>query len=98
VHGQVGAAFFEGHFEFLDEQALATHLGQRAVEDLVATGGHAQHRNGALEPGLEQVANVFGLPQGQAAFTGGDHPRRRGLVKCSHPAMLSAPAQTGARG
>ena len=36
VHGQIGAAVEQGGFEFLDEQALAAHLGQCAVQDLVA--------------------------------------------------------------
>ena len=42
VHGNVGAAVGQRGFEFLDEQALAAHLAQRAVQDLVAQRGHAQ--------------------------------------------------------
>ena len=28
VHGQIGAAFLDRHFQFLDKQALAAHLAQ----------------------------------------------------------------------
>ena len=42
MHGQVRAAVFERRLQFLDEQALAADLGQRAVEDLVAARGHAE--------------------------------------------------------
>ena len=33
----------------IDEQALAAHLGQRTVQDLVATGRHAQQFDGQAE-------------------------------------------------
>jgi hypothetical protein len=46
MHGQVGAALFQRHFQLLDEQALAAHLAERPVQDLVALGGHAQQRHG----------------------------------------------------
>ncbi len=72
MHGQVGAALFQGGFKLLDEQPLAADLGQRTVEDLVATGGHAQQFDLQPEPGAQQVAYMFGLPQGKAAFAGGD--------------------------
>ncbi len=71
VHGDMGAAFFQGHFQFLDEQALAAHLGEGAIQDLVALGGHAQQLH--LQPlGAQQCLDVVGLPQGQTAFAGGD--------------------------
>ena len=71
MHGQVGAAFFQGHFQLFDKQAFAAHLGQGAVQNLVALGGHAQQRH-LVTLRLQQGANMLGLPQGQAAFTGGD--------------------------
>ena len=46
MHRDVGAPFFEREFEFLDEQALAADLAERAVEDLVAAGGHAEQCDG----------------------------------------------------
>ena len=45
---QVGTAFFHRHFQLLHEQPLAAHLGQGAIEDLVAAGCHAQDLNAAL--------------------------------------------------
>jgi hypothetical protein len=69
---EVGAAFFQRHFEFLDEQALAAHLGQRAVQDLVALGGHAQQLH-LVAPGPQQRLHMLGLPQRQLAFARGDH-------------------------
>ncbi len=41
MHRDVGAVFQHGLFQFLDEQALAADFGQRAVENLIAAGGHA---------------------------------------------------------
>ncbi len=91
VHGDVGAAFFQGHFQFLDEQALAADLGQRTVQNLVALGGHAQQFH-LVATCAQQGLHMFGLPQGQAAFTGGDHKRGRS-VGSSHG--LSAFGATG---
>ena len=73
MHRDVGAAVEQRGLEFLDEQAFAADLGERTVEDLVATRGHAQQLDPAagmerLEAGLD----VFGLPQGETAFTGCD--------------------------
>ena len=42
MHGDIGAAVEQRGFEFLDEQPLAADLGKRAVENLIAAGGHAQ--------------------------------------------------------
>ena len=42
-----GAAVHQRRLEFLDEQALAADLGQRAVEDLVAARGHAEQLDAA---------------------------------------------------
>ena len=72
MHCQVGAAFLEGGLEFLDEQSLAADLGQCAVENLVAARGHAEQVHGAAQALCEQVANMLCLPQGEAAFAGGD--------------------------
>ncbi len=72
MHGEVGAALFERRLELLDEQALAADLGQRAVEDLVAARGHAEQLDRHAEALLQQGAHMFGLPQREAAFAGGD--------------------------
>jgi hypothetical protein len=43
MHGDVGAALFQRDFELLDEQPLAADLGKRAIENLIAAGGHCQN-------------------------------------------------------
>jgi hypothetical protein len=43
MHGKIGATFLHRHFQLLDEQPLAADLRQRAIKDLVATGGHAEN-------------------------------------------------------
>ena len=45
MHGEMGAALFHRHFQFLDEQALAADFGEWPVEDLIALGRHAQNDN-----------------------------------------------------
>jgi hypothetical protein len=71
MHSQIGSAFFQRDFEFFDKQTFATDFAQRAIEDLIALGGHAQdvHR---VTHGPQQVLHMVGLPQSQAAFAGGD--------------------------
>ena len=68
---QLRAAFLERGLQLLDEQSLAAHLAEAAIQDLVAARGHAQQRNDMALP-AEQGLHVLGLPQGKAAFTGGD--------------------------
>jgi hypothetical protein len=72
VHRELCAAFFEGGFKLFHEQTLAADLGQRAVKNLVASRGHAEQFNMKAEAALQQVANMFGLPQRESAFAGGD--------------------------
>ena len=68
---QIGTSFFQSHFQLLHKQSLAAHLAQGAVQDLVALGGHPQQ--GDLVPVLLQKRlDMFGLPEGQAAFARGD--------------------------
>ena len=71
MHGQLSAAFLQGGFQLFDEQALAAHFAERAVQDLVAARGHAQQIN-AVATRRQQRLHMFGLPQGKAAFTGGN--------------------------
>ena len=72
VHGQMSLTHFERGFQFLDEQTLAAHLGQGAVQDLVAACGHAQKLDLQCKPGLQNRAHVLGLPKGQSTFSRGD--------------------------
>jgi len=72
VHRQLRATVLQRRFQLLDEQALAANLGQRAVQDLVAAGGHAQQPHvQAARP--QQRLDMFGLPQRQPALARGDH-------------------------
>ena len=71
MHRQIGTAFFKGDLKLFNKQTLAPDFAQRAVQDLVALGGHAQNRDFATSR-LQQVLQMVGLPQGQTALTGGD--------------------------
>ncbi|MNM69214.1 hypothetical protein D3C81_808020 [compost metagenome] len=79
VHGDVGFIFQQRGFEFLDEQALAADFRQRRVKQLVTTADHGdeshqQARVSRFKAGFD----VFGLPQGECAFAGGDADLARG--------------------
>ncbi len=68
MHGQVGAAVFQRNFKLFHKQALAADLAQRAIQNLVTQGGHAQQAD--LMAVLPQARlNVLGLPQGKTAFS-----------------------------
>ena len=70
---EIGAAFLQGHFEFLDEQAFAPDLRQRTVEDAVALRHHGQQFDFESRVGCAQARrHVFGLPQRQGAAAGGN--------------------------
>ncbi len=77
MHGHVGAAFFQRDFQLFHEEALAAHLGQGAVEDLVALGGHAEQFDGVAAR-TQQGLHMFGLPEREAAFARGDDDGREG--------------------
>src|SRR5690625_909800 len=73
VDGQVSAVLQQGCFQLFDEQPLAADLGQRRVENLVATGREADQLH--LEVGVQSLQlgfDVLRLPQGQFALTRGD--------------------------
>jgi len=54
-------------------KVLAADVCQRAIEDLVAAGRHAQQIDRPTRDGVEAaVRDVFGLPNGERALTGGD--------------------------
>jgi hypothetical protein len=73
VHRKVGAAFLHRDFEFLDEQALAADLGQRAIEHAVALRAHRHEFHGqARMCRAQQGLHVLGLPHGQLAAPGRD--------------------------
>ena len=74
LHGmyrEVDTAREQPLFKFLNEQPLATDLGERGVEQAVALGGHGHEFD--FESGmqaLQAIAHVFRLPQGERAFAG----------------------------
>ena len=73
MHRQVGLVGQQRRFQLLDEQALATDLGQRGVQQLVAAADHRDQADS--QPGVQLFKtrlDVFGLPQGQGALAGGD--------------------------
>ena len=80
MHGQIGAAFFQSSLKFFDKQAFAADFAQRAVQDLVALGGHAQQRD-RMALRLQQGLDMFGLPQGKAALAGGNSEVLHGVLQ-----------------
>jgi len=62
----IGPALQHTLLQLLDEQTLATDLGQRGIEDLVTLGAHTQqfHLEVRVQP-LEFCGHVFGLPHGK---------------------------------
>src|SRR5690606_38853386 len=76
VHRDVRPPFEHGALELLDEQALAADLGQRRVEDLVATRCHRHQLDGqARVVAAQQRRDMLGLPEGEAALPGRDPDR-----------------------
>ncbi len=73
VHGQIRLVVQHGGFQLLDEQALAADLGQRRVQQLVATANHRNQTDAERRVKLfETRLNILGLPQGQGALSGGN--------------------------
>ena len=76
VHGDVGAAFLHRDLEFLDEQALAADLRERAVLHAVALRAHRHELDGQVGMrGPQQRGDVLGLPERELAAAGGDAER-----------------------
>ena len=95
MHRQIGGPLLQRDFELFDKQALAAHLAQGPVQDLIALGGHAQQLD-RMALLTQQGLNVFGLPEGEAAFTGGDgqvhdvQPGKTGEDESgAHPSTMS---------
>ncbi|MNH29126.1 hypothetical protein D3C79_893370 [compost metagenome] len=73
MHGDVGLVLEQRGFQFLDEQPLAADFRQRRVEQLVATADHRHQGHDQTGMGLFQTGfDIFGLPQGQGTFAGGN--------------------------
>ena len=76
MHRDVGAALLQSLFQLFHKQALAAHFAQAAVQNLVALRGHAQQGD-RVAARLQQSLYMFGLPQRQPAFAGGDDNGQR---------------------
>ena len=73
MHGDIRAPVHDCLFQLLHEQALATNLGQRGVENLVALGldPHQLHAQPVVQA-FQALLNVLRLPDSKGAGTGGD--------------------------
>ena len=78
VNGKVDLAFEQPGVELLGPQRLAADLGERAVKDLVATGGDGDDLHHAFGPsvgGAKPVAGLFGLRHGKRGAAGSEPQR-----------------------
>src|SRR4029077_1253526 len=64
VNGQVDAVLGEGFFDLLGEHAFGAHLGEREVENLVASGLN-DYEFDFVALFSQQCRDVVGLPEGQ---------------------------------
>jgi hypothetical protein len=63
MHGEIGAAFLERDFEFLDEEALAADLRERAILDAITLRDHRHELDRERRVRLsQQRRDVLGLP------------------------------------
>lgn len=76
VDRDVCTPLLQSHLQLLDEQPLATDLGQAAIKDLVTFGCHAQQAD-RVAVAFEQSLDVLGLPERQPALAGGDGDGQR---------------------
>jgi hypothetical protein len=73
VDGQVNFPGQQGFFNFLDEKALAPHLSQGDILELVPGGFNNNHLDSYIGmPGLNLSLHPVGLGQGQVAAPGAD--------------------------
>ena len=99
VHAQVHGAREELHLELLCEQALATHLGERYIEDLVAGGLDDREAHRQTGDGLELGLDVLRLPQRELAAARADdesltlHSRQRYPLSPSASRRSRAPSR-----
>ena len=87
MHREVGFAILHGNLKLLHEEALAAHLGERAVENLVAAGRHAEELHRCTRIAVAQKRlNMKSLPHGKGTFAGGDDA----AVKLGHDAFVNS--------
>ena len=88
MHRQVRTALLKRQLQLFNKQTFAADLGQTAVQDLIAMGAHAQEGHGVAQT-FEQGFDVFGLPEGQTAFAGGNGQVQGGGKGCGHKERLN---------
>ena len=73
MHGNIRTTVHDGLFQLLHEQALATDFCQRGIKNLVPLGldSHQLHTQAFVQT-FQTLLNVFRLPDGKRAGTGGD--------------------------
>jgi hypothetical protein len=82
VDGQIDAAFFEGFFYFLDEDAFAVEVWRRDEAGLLhAIAGGADDLEFDVIAGVaEGVEDVVGLPKGKLRASAADADGVAGIV------------------
>ena len=82
VDGEVDAAFFEGFFDFLDEDAFAVEVWRRDEAGLLhAVAGGADDFEFDVVAGVaEGVEDVVGLPEGELGASAADADGVAGIV------------------
>ena len=73
MDGGVGFAFQHGDFELFEEQALATDIGQRFVQNAVTPGRHRYQFDFHFGIcGTQASRDMFSLPKRERALAGGE--------------------------
>src|SRR5690606_4856642 len=73
MHRQVGAPIMQRSLELLDEQPLATHLGQGAIKNAVGSLSLGREHDIALGRDRERaIRDMVGLPKSKPAFASCD--------------------------
>jgi len=82
VDGEVDAAFFEGFFDFLDEDAFAVEVGRGDEAGLLhaVAGGADDFEFDVIAGVAEGVEDVVGLPEGELGASAADADGVTGVV------------------
>src|SRR5256714_2242322 len=84
VHCNIGPPVLERGLKLLDEKALAADLGERPIDDLVASRGDSEDAHLAMRiQTLELTCDVLGLPHREPAPARGNDDSIRSLTQLS---------------
>jgi hypothetical protein len=101
VNGEVDAAFFEGFFDFFDEDALAVEVWRRDEAGLLhAVASGADNLELYVVAGVAKgVEDVVSLPEGELGASATDANRAVGVaVLAAHPLQDTAAKGFSGRG